>query len=305
MRQDNQEYLDMLRYKRPARSKSEIQFIAKYIDTIPNVRKDAHGNRYVRVGDFTNRMFSCHTDTMHTTSGKQTLVSDEYTVHSLSGECLGADDTTGIYIMKQMIRAGIEGLYVFHRDEETGGKGSAYFAENTLPSLGLNINICIAFDRAGYFDVITHQWTGRTASDDFAKQLASIMYIDFEPSSEGVFTDSANYVDYISECTNISVGYFNEHTPKEYQDLIFLEDLIDALLNADFASLSTSRDLDDQGYSYEEDDYMNGRFDIHYYDEGDDDVVEVFNSLAEIEEFVWNNPTEAAAMIGDLIGVYR
>jgi len=39
----------------------------------------------------------------------------------------------------------------------------------------------------------------------------------------GVYTDSAEFVDIIEECTNLSVGYFSEHTTSEKQDIDFLE----------------------------------------------------------------------------------
>jgi hypothetical protein len=41
----------------------------------------------------------------------------------------------------------------------------------------------------------------------------------------GVYTDSAEFVDYIPECTNISVGYYSEHTVNEKQDINHLIDL--------------------------------------------------------------------------------
>ena len=69
---------------------------------------------------------------------------------------LGADDKLGCYIMCRLIEAGVSGLYVFHVGEEVGGIGSSYLAK-TYPDKFHNIDRCIAFDRKGYSDVITHQ----------------------------------------------------------------------------------------------------------------------------------------------------
>jgi hypothetical protein len=60
----------------------------------------------------------------------------------------------------------------------------------------------------------------------------------------GVFTDSANFMELIPECTNISVGYFNEHTYKEALNIDFLEKLADACLKVNWTSLPVARFVD-------------------------------------------------------------
>ena len=56
-----------------------------------------------------------------------------------------------------------------------------------------------------------------------------------------IFTDTANFVDYIPECTNISVGYFEEHSSKEYQNITFLTQLCRACVNVNWEGLTTFR----------------------------------------------------------------
>jgi hypothetical protein len=46
--------------------------------------------------------------------------------------CLGADDAAGVWLLCEMIRAGIPGLYVFHRNEERGGRGAEFFAKHKV-----------------------------------------------------------------------------------------------------------------------------------------------------------------------------
>jgi hypothetical protein len=63
------------------------------------------------------------------------------------------------------------------------------------------------------------------------------------PSSGGTFTDSANYTHLIAECTNVAVGYFDQHTAREKFDLEWLErHLIPALIKVDWDNLPVQRD---------------------------------------------------------------
>ena len=59
----------------------------------------------------------------------------------------------------------------------------------------------------------------------------------------GVFTDSYNFVDYVPECTNVSVGYFNEHTHDEIQNMTYLERLAKACVAADWNKLTIKRKI--------------------------------------------------------------
>lgn len=237
---------DILSYRRAYGSWEEEMIIEKYLDVIPNMKKDDLGNRYVMVGKHPTVMFSCHTDTVHHKTGTQKVWIDEtrQEVFSGSGDCLGADDAAGMWLMIQLIKAGKRGLYVFHRGEECGGIGSDYIHDHT-PELLEGIKYCIAFDRKGYEDVITHQASGRCCSDEFAKAFAGALGYGYKPSDRGLFTDSANYIDIIPECTNISVGYFDEHTAGEMQDYGFLVMLAKKLKSINFETLPVVREAHD------------------------------------------------------------
>jgi hypothetical protein len=236
--------LEMLSYKRPAFSKSEEEFIDRFIRPL-GVTEDGYGNLWKKIGT-SPIMWSSHTDTVHHEPGRQ-HISVVGGMAKLSKpvirKCLGADCSGGVWIMTEMIKAGIPGLYIFHRDEESGGHGSKYIA-NQHADLLSPISFAIAFDRKGYGDVITHQM-GRTASDKFAKQLASILGGKYQPDDTGLFTDTANYASIIPECTNLSIGYFNNHGPMETLDMQFIEDLLDTILKSDFDDLKAYRDPKD------------------------------------------------------------
>ena len=240
--------MDMLTTKRPHGSKAEKQFIAKYIACVPGMESDGFGNLILRipgVGD--DILWSSHTDTVHSTGGRQAIVKsrDIVTLSSCGkSNCLGADDAAGIWLMLEMIKAKKPGLYIFHRGEEIGGLGSDYIATHT-PKLLDGIKAAIALDRKGYDSVITHQF-GRCASDIFAWSLAEALGIDgFKPDDTGLFTDTAHYTDLIGECTNLSVGYFAQHSKHESLDVGFLVALRSALLSINTESLVISRKAGD------------------------------------------------------------
>jgi hypothetical protein len=236
--------LAMLRYKRAAGSKAELSFIAKFITPLDGWI-DGYGNQWVQVGESPSILWSSHTDTVHAKGGAQrVLVDHDGFASAIGSDCLGADCAAGVWIMREMILAGVPGLYIFHRDEESGGQGSRYIAKHYEEAFK-SIDFAVAFDRKGYDSVITHQGY-RTASDAFANSLASILGGAYAPDDTGLFTDTANYTDIIGECSNVSVGYFKAHGPKESLDLNFVSGLKDRIIAADFSSLVKSRQAGEQ-----------------------------------------------------------
>ncbi len=243
--------MDMLTYRRPAWSLSEDAFITRFLRPLHGAAEDAFGNIWLAVPEPDGRtpaiLWSSHTDTVHRSPGRQSVIRQgpmallRDTADGKRGRsnCLGADCTAGVWIMREMILADVPGLYIFHRDEENGGRGSNWIAMNAAEHLA-NIQFAIAFDRKGYGDVITHQGS-RTASDAFARSLAAILGGDYRPDDSGLFTDTAQYTDLIGECSNVSVGYFNAHGPREEQDVDFLLALRDKVVSADWSGLVANR----------------------------------------------------------------
>lgn len=231
---------EMLAYMRPAGSRTERRFIRDFITTL-GARHDAAGNLILRIGA-APVLWSCHTDTVHGRGGMQMVEYADGMAHLPRGSrstCLGADDTAGVWLMCEMILAQTQGLYVFHRGEEIGGIGSNHIAWRT-PALLSGIDCAIALDRRGTSSVITHQG-GRCCSDAFAQSLAAQLGGTFAPDDTGTFTDTANYVDTVGECTNLSVGYYSQHTKSECLDLSFLLGLRDRLIALDISALAIER----------------------------------------------------------------
>jgi hypothetical protein len=175
-----------------------------------------------------------------------TRTATQATAESWEESVLGADDKLGCYIMCEMIRASIPGLYIFHVGEECGAHGSNHILTNT-PDLIKPMKRAVAFDRKGYTDVIVSQGSN-TASAEFTKELASKLnafcppFQQFKGDVAGVFTDTKVYASVIPECTNISVGYFQQHFHYEHFDIYWLLDhLLPAVLRVKWEELGTHR----------------------------------------------------------------
>lgn len=243
MRRDINTLKSMLSYCRPHGSVTEEAFIERFIKPL-DVMADPFGNHFKVIGDNPDTLWSCHTDTVHNRGGRQKVFYNPKTDLLFLGDpkassCLGADCTAGVFIMVEMIKAKVPGLYVFHRAEEIGARGSTYIREHT--ELLKGITKAIAFDRMGFTSVITYQMGSRTASDAFAKSLIAQLP-GYVIDTGGVFTDTQIYADVVPECTNLSVGYSGQHSPNETQHVGTLLALRDAMLTIDSSKLVVARD---------------------------------------------------------------
>lgn len=229
--------LEMLTYRRPAWSWSEQEFIRKFI--VPTgATADAFGNYSLKIGT-APVLWSSHTDSVHTMPGVQPVTTkDGYAFLDMNkgflSNCLGADCATGVWLMLEMIAAGVEGLYLFHREEERGGGGAKWSAKNRADELK-GYKVALAFDRKGYYDVIDWQG-GRCASEHFCKGLGGMLHKLHKPVS-GVYTDTAEYAELIPECLNISVGYFSAHTDQEVQDIWYATWLRNRMVKLDLSKM--------------------------------------------------------------------
>lgn len=245
--------LQMLQTKRPHNSSTESEFVRKYIIGPYENRCELVGpmhNIVIFIGDNPTTLFSCHTDTVHHKEGTQVISYDANFghVYKNDGECLGADDTTGVWLMLEMIEQNVPGAYVFHRGEERGGIGSRWIADNKKDWLR-RFKRAVAFDRKGEDSVITQQRGRACCSDEFAKALAAQLGDEWKPDPTGTFTDTANYTEFIPECTNLSIGYYDQHTPKEMQNLEFALQLSEIVATVDWENLPTVRKAEPYRYT--------------------------------------------------------
>lgn len=256
------------------------------------LKKDSSGNYYHIIGN-SDTMFTAHLDTVggdvpinviiEEKNGKETGL-----IKTDGKSILGADDRAGIVILLYMIEKNIPGFYLFPVGEEVGcigsGKLTKYLVENSekgkitlksddgkniereidIPKNNIykNIKKVISFDRMGYSSIITHQMDQRCCSDMFGNALATELNkhgFSFDLDDSGVYSDSAEFADIYSECTNLSVGYFAQHTKDETQDIEFLESLCDACTKVNWGNLPISRCPGDVEYLDNYYNYWGGR----------------------------------------------
>ena len=270
----------LLKLKRPSGGKGVLltqQLICDEIEKSGHIGViDEYGN-IICTTKHTGVLFSCHTDTMHEGDGLNEIRVDEFGIvtawsktpkRSFSGmskqkpkqtgelqrDVLGADDGAGIYIMLRMIEAGIHGTYVFHADEEVGCVGSKALADGEFSIDGFDLltdfTHAIAFDRKGTSDFINNQLSEQMCSFTFQHELINRLntgtILCYRPTT-GLVTDTAMYADFVEECINLSVGYYDEHTVDERLDLVHLETLLGVILDRQdmFENLPVERELPD------------------------------------------------------------
>lgn len=252
--------------KRGAGSKTEQAYVAYLCRRLPVTMIDEAGNLYVdlRTSPEHRTLFTAHTDTVSHGEGENVYSIEGSVWRATQGSTLGADDGAGIALLMHLIDRKVPALYTFFRNEEGGGYGSSTAAQTNMFD---GIDRAIAFDRADYHDVITHQSGGRCCSEEFAGALAWALSneeftLAYSPCSQGVFTDTANLTDLVPECTNVSVGYFRQHSEHENQDVDFLQLLADKIVTIDWDALPVARKLEPR----------KGKYDKYYADHYADPV---------------------------------
>lgn len=243
------------------------------------MQKDEWGNYFYKVGE-SRSIFAAHLDTVSKEYVTVTHVFDGDLIKTDGRTTLGADDKAGITVLLWMIQNNVPGLYYFFIGEEVGCIGSGKAAKsmdfshiNPVPKSGFykgNYDRIISFDRRDVGSVITFQSSSRCCSDDFAdalcRELNQTRKMSYKKDTGGVYTDSAEFTHLIPECTNVSVGYYKEHTTSESQDIIHLTNLAEACVKVDWEKLPTKRDPKTnewKDYSYP----TYGRKDYGYHDD--------------------------------------
>lgn len=305
---------NLLRLKRPHKGAGELKAQALVMNELQGMglvpEVDRHGNISCRVGEDNGAVFTAHLDTVHRVDGDLLIYGLAETGELVADDAetnkpavLGADDAAGVYLLTELARAETPGLYLFFVGEEVGGIGSSNYVKDNP---GFSASFVVSFDRRGYSDVITHQGYYRTASDEFASAIAVRLNRGM-PSEKplyaacdgGIYTDSKEFAGVVPECTNISVGYFNEHTTHETLDLEHLLALRTALLSIDWAELPIKRVPEDENSLPWQDYFTDGgtlptRYSLHKHStalrakcmEESLTFGEVLAFLDEVEEYI-------------------
>lgn len=270
---------------------------------------DDYGNLYIYIGEVGTVAFTCHLDNVDYSTEQTNLVYIDDKGFARVREdskstCLGADDATGIFIMMTMIANNVPGLYCFFLDEEVGCLGSSYAAQHEA-ELFDGINLMVSFDRKGYNSIITHQMGENTMSIECATELASrLNQFDTDYSEQypfvlddtGSYTDSNSFVGIIPNCTNISVGYFAQHTKNEHQDLNFMQQIAEVYSKVDWEGLPVGK-LETTNYGGLQ------NWSTDYFSEVDDSLDGLEELTNELLEIAWNDPSVADDLQQELINL--
>ena len=246
-----------LSMKRPHNTPAVSDFTEWLFNTLPAELKsftfvDGAGNLHIdnRIAG-SKTLFIAHVDTVHREVGANKIRKTASTWYA-DGAPLGADDGAGVAMLMHMMHNGVKGYYIFSQGEECGGIGAKFLEKNHAPLLA-QFDRAIAFDRRGTDSVISHQGWSRCASDGFCEALADALNLHDEnlmytPDDTGVYTDTAEFIDIIPECTNISVGYDHEHSQQECLNINHYELLSQAVLQVEWDKLPTDRDPTEPEY---------------------------------------------------------
>lgn len=184
--------------------------------------------------------FVAHMDTViRTTLDYRAPILIENGIVTRPNKILGADDRAGINIIlnhKHHIN------FCLTLDEEIGAIGAHRLSLNKdfIDDCD-KINFFCELDRMNSNDCIsyTHGYSNKELSDKFIK-------LGFK-DTRGVFTDIDNFTD-IAQGVNISVGYYKQHTNKEYLVLDEFEH-INSLI-PEINKIKVDRDIVTQGGKY-------------------------------------------------------
>lgn len=193
-------------------------------------------------------LFCAHIDTCHTEMDERIEFKnvEGYLVPNGKLSCAGFDDGVGMYVNLKLMEAGVKGTYLFTRGEEKGLVGASWIADNHPEWLSQYL-MCIEVDRQGTKEVVISQYHGDTASVEFGKDLIYQLNMGHELSDEGIYTDNAAFAHLIPECVNIAAGYSWQHTKNECCNPLYVEALVERMIEVEWDALNVQRTAGDFG----------------------------------------------------------
>lgn len=202
-----------------------------------------------------------HLDTVHTEL-PQVIVEEADKMSSPQG--IGGDDRCGVYAILQIIQKHNCSV-IFCCDEEIGGVGANVFSQSSLAKQA-EFQYMIELDRKGKTDAVFYDCDNPKFTD---------FITDFGPWTEnfGTFSDISYLAPAIGcAAVNLSVGYYNQHTAKEYvvpSEVDYCIDnvcrLIEATTDADTFEYIEA-EIEPYYYGYKNYGYNSSRY---YYDDED------------------------------------
>ena len=204
------------------------------------------GDGYVYAQGTFPVLLVAHLDTVHKKLPGVILYDVDDDAYS-SPNGIGGDDRCGVYMIFQVIEK-FNCSVLFCEDEEIGGIGAKKFIETDLAK-ELKFNYAIEFDRKNGKDAVFYDCD----NEDFEEFITK----EFYSTAWGSFSDISTLAPFLGcAAVNLSCGYYNAHTEKEY--VVAKE--MDASIEA--ACKILERTTEEDKFEYIEATYKN------YYDYG-------------------------------------
>ena len=204
-----------------------------------------------------------HLDTVHKEL-PSVIVEEADRISSPQG--IGGDDRCGVYAILQIVKK-LNCSVLFCCDEEIGGIGALAFAQSSLASQA-DFKYMIELDRKGNDDAVFYDCD----NPEFTKFITS-----FGPWTEnfGSFSDISEVAPAVGcAAVNLSVGYYDQHTLKEY----VVPSQVDACIDNVCRLIEASKDVEKFEY-IEAQYYYKGYYGAKYgsdfkrYDDYNDETV--------------------------------
>ena len=207
-----------LSYKEDAMRKYIENFL---VDNKIEYLKDFTGNLY-NVSYKDEPMLCAHMDTVQDDDDASLAHFIDIKGHYISGYgIIGGDDKCGIYIILKALLEKKNLNFLFTVEEEVGDGGSSDFVRVKENQDRLrDVLYCLVLDRKGNSDILCQQ--NNYGTNEFEVYLEEVGKLYGYSPAMGTFCDADKIRDYTS-CANLSVGYYNPHTKKEYVDTRDLE----------------------------------------------------------------------------------
>lgn len=185
-----------------------------------------------------------HLDTVHKKLPK-VIVYDEEHGEMSSPNGIGGDDRCGVFMVLEVVKK-FNCSVLFCEDEEVGGVGARKFIKTDLAK-ELEFNYAIEFDRKGKNDAVFYSCDNDEFEDFVTKEFYKTAY--------GSFSDISVVAPFLKcAAVNLSCGYYNAHTEKEY---VVITEMLESM-NAACRMLERTTEKDK--FEYVEEDYAS------YYD---------------------------------------
>ena len=236
-------FLKLTEYTIPYGHETKLE---QYLPT--GYKTDSVGNYFIQVGD-SETLFTTHLDTYSKEYEKVNHVIEGNIIKTDETTILGGDNKLGMSILLYMIDKGVPGTYYFFLGEEPILSGGLWGSCNALlknADFFKKFKRAIAFDRKQTGSVVTRQKGRPCCSNEFAQALCdelTSLGIESTPDPKAYYTDTATFLDTIAECTNISVGGWNEHYKTEWVDLGYTFAVAQAACEIDWDNLPTEREV--------------------------------------------------------------